>query len=115
MDTAITFLNRDFGEINIYLSLTNACEVGRKLAEKDINENKPKLLLVGGIAPMVFANQKMFEEKYGISYHDYGDVYPHLDCITIYNKLIFEYLDNQFGPQWRNEVRKDVVGLNGKT
>lgn len=112
IDTVITFQDRVSEEVDIYLSLTDACEVGRKLVEKDIIENNPTLFLVGGIVPVVCANQRIFEEKYHIKYQDYGDVSPHLDCIAVYNKSIFEYLDNKFGSQWRNEVRKDVVGLN---
>jgi len=87
------------------------CEINKDIAQRDINKNKPRLLLSGGIAPVIYSDQDKFEEKYGVKYFDYGCVTPSYECIEQYNKEIFIYLDNKFGKSWRLEIRKDVIGF----
>lgn len=87
------------------------CEINKDIAQHDIDKNKPRLLLSGGIAPVIYSDQDKFEKKYGVKYYDYGCVTPSYECIEQYNKEIFKYLDNKFGKSWRREVRKDVIGF----
>lgn len=96
---------------NFNLTIIADCEVNQEIAEIDIQLNKPRLLIIGSIAPVIYKNQEKFERKYKIEYFDFGCVSPDEECIKQYNKCIFNYLDTKFGQKWRNEVRKDVVGL----
>lgn len=96
---------------NFDLTIIADCEVNQEIAEIDIKFNKPRLLIIGGIASVIYKNQEKFERKYKIEYFDFGCVSPDEECIKQYNKCIFKYLDTKFGQKWRDEVRKDVVGL----
>lgn len=87
--------------------------VGRQTALNDIQQKQVKLLLIGGIAPKVYQGQEGFEKQYGLQYHDYGCMPPEADSVKAYNKTIFRYLDATYGKQWRKQVRKDVLGLQG--
>lgn len=109
IDTLITITD---SYKNLNLLLFADCEINKDIAQRDIKENKPRLLIIGGIAPTIHLDQHLFEEKYGIKYDDYGDVPPPSECLEQYNREIFNYLDKKYGKSWRNEVREDVDGLN---
>ncbi|HEY1060340.1 MAG TPA: hypothetical protein VGE44_01580 [Daejeonella sp.] len=81
------------------------------LATKDIQDNIALLLLQSGDAPIVYLNDRSFEEKYNITYFESGCIGPTAKFAVEYNKYIFEYLDSKFGKGWRREIRKDVIGL----
>ena len=69
----------------------------------------------GGIAPIIYTTDKDFQEKYHVGYNVFGCIAPDLDeCLKVYNKTIFEYLDKTYGKKWRRDVRKDVIGLKDK-
>jgi hypothetical protein len=112
-NTLDTFVILDKLPINdLSLVIKSNCPVNRIIAENDIKNGKIKLLLVGSVAPI--ANSKhdlLFQDKYKVFYYDYGCDAPAHECITQYNEKIFNYLDSKFDKQWRNEVRKDVIGL----
>ena len=71
-----------------------------KLAEQEIAEGHPRLILSGGISPIVYVGQEIFEEKYKIKYYDYGCVSPSEKEMIEYNKTIFKYLDKRYGKKW---------------
>ncbi|MBI9060633.1 MAG: carboxypeptidase regulatory-like domain-containing protein [Marinilabiliaceae bacterium] len=100
--TSITVLN---------LLVVSNCEVNEEKAKQDLTENKPRLLISGGITPIVYSKQYAFEKKYGVKYFDFGCSAPATECILSYNQYVFEYLDTKYGKKWRQEVRNDVVGL----
>lgn len=109
LDTLVTLENESLEDLNL-LIVAN-CEVNREIAERDIKKKKPKLLLVGSIAPVVYPDQYKFEKKFKIEYYDFGCVTPANECIIQYNERIFEYLDEKYGKSWRKEVRTDVIGF----
>ena len=109
LDTLVSLRNESIRDLQ--LMIVADCEVSRKIAELDIKNGKPNLLLIGGIAPVVYMDQYKFEEKYDVEYKDYGCTPPAQECVEQYNKRIFEYLDSQYGRSWRRKVRKDVIGL----
>ncbi|MFD0991029.1 hypothetical protein ACFQ1R_13050 [Mariniflexile jejuense] len=96
---------------NFDLYVTADCEINKQIAESDLKNENPKLILIGGIAPIVDFEDGKFANKYGIQFYDYGCTPPPLECVYQYNNVIFEYLDNKFGKKWREEVRQDVIGL----
>ena len=108
-DTLITLIDKSI--VNLSLLIKANCNVDRIVAEKDIKRKRPRLLLVGSIAPVYYPKQDEFEKKYHIQYYDFGDSPTAEECIIQYNRMIFEYLDSKFGKTWRQEVRRDVIGL----
>ena len=115
-DTTITITDHDIN--NLVLAIYSDCnsfpEVNKEMALKDIIKGKPKLLLAGGIAPVIYETDKTFQIKYGVSFFDYGCVSPSQECMLAYNKTVFEYLDKTYGKDWRKEIRKDIIGLKDK-
>jgi hypothetical protein len=75
---------------------------------------RPKLFIVGGIAPAEVVRQERFEQQYGIQYHSYGCISPSSAGMRAYNQWVFQYLDATYGRQWRKTVRADVLGLEKK-
>ena len=91
---------------------TPGCFYTRERALADIQQNSAKILVQGGFAPIIYSTDKVFFEKYKISYYVFGCVAPeNVECLNDYNRTIFEYLDKTFGKSWRTEVRKDAIGL----
>ncbi len=86
-------------------------QVNKYLAEIDIREGHPRLMIPGGISPIMFYGQEKWEHKYGVEYENYGCTAPPEKQMAEYNRVIFDYLDNKFGVAWRKDIRKDVVGL----
>jgi hypothetical protein len=109
LDTLVKLENKSV--VGLDLLIVAECGVNEEIAIRDIKKGNPRLLLVGSIAPVVYPDQHLFEKKYKVHYHDYGDIAPASECIVQYNKRIFTYLDKKYGRKWRKEVRKDVIGL----
>ena len=111
LDTLIKLNETSIENLNIIM-FSKCTEINSDTARSDIKKENPKLLLVGGIAPVEYPGDREFEKKYNIEYYDFGCVVSSPEeCIIEYNKVIFEYLDNKYGIEWRKEVRKDVVGF----
>jgi hypothetical protein len=96
---------------NSKLRFINDCGKAKIIAEQDITNNSIILIIVGGISPTVYATDIEFENKYSLTYYDYGDLPASRECMLIYNFRIFEYLTEKFGKSWQKEIRKDVYGL----
>ena len=96
---------------NSKLRFIEDCENARIIARNDINKDEIKILLAGGIAPIVYSTDKQFEEKYQIEFHEYGDLSAKYECMKIYNFEVFRYLTEKYGKSWRREIRKDAFGL----
>ena len=69
------------------------------------------LLLQGGIVPVVNVTDKHFEQKYEVHYFDFGCISPNDDCIKKYNFQVLDYLNSNHPKEWKNEIRKDVIGF----
>lgn len=108
-DTLVSLINRPIDSLRIIL-ISNCMQNGRT-AHEDIISGKPKLLLQGGISPIIYKGQEKFERKYKIKYSDFGCTGQPTGCSVEYNLTIFKYLDNKFGKGWRKEVRQDIIGL----
>lgn len=93
------------------LTFIENCDEVEKLFKSDLNKGTLFLLLQGGIAPVIISTDKAFENKYQIYYYDFGCNAPNLDCVKIYNKLVFNHLTKLYSNKWKNEIRKDVIGL----
>lgn len=93
------------------MAILGHCETVNDLFKADLENQTLFLLLQGGIAPVVFSTDRAFENKYQVYYYDFGCIAPKLECVTKYNQLVFNYLTRLYGNKWRNDVRKDVLGL----
>ena len=93
------------------IKMINDCEKSQIIAKQDIKKNEIKILIVGGIAPTIFTTDKNFEEKYQITYYDFGDLPAKEACMYNYNAIVFDYLTEKYGNSWKREIRKDVYGL----
>ena len=82
-----------------------------KVAKLDIENGKPFLLLMGGIAPTITSTDPLFEKKYGIHFYEFGCTGPENEIIIAYNKIIFEHLNKTHKNNWIKEVREDVIGF----
>lgn len=83
----------------------------KKMAEMDLKNEMPFLLLSGGIAPVVITTDTKFEKKYSVYFYEFGCTGPENEVIIAYNETIFEYLNKAYGKKWEKEIRKDVVGF----
>ena len=112
IDSLVIIENRNIKDFDfVFLS---DCEINSEIAKQDLKNGKPRLLIYGGIAPVEYTNQHIFEEKYHIEYFSYGCISPPYNCVLEYNQLIFDYLTDNYGKKWKREVRKDVVGIKKK-
>jgi hypothetical protein len=82
-----------------------------KMAELDIKNGIPFLLLMGGIAPTIIATDPIFEKEYGIYFFEFGCTGPENEIIVAYNRIIFEHLNSTKGKKWIKDVRDDVIGF----
>ena len=82
-----------------------------KMAELDIKNGNPFLLLMGGIAPVIIATDPDFEKKYGIYFYEFGCTRPESEIIIAYNRTVFEHLNSTKGKKWLKEIRDDVIGF----
>jgi hypothetical protein len=115
-DTTILILGSDINnfKLTVYTDCSAFPHFNEATAQKDIAEGKPKLLLVGSIAPVYYVGQDKFEKKYKVYYYDFGCTPDYDECILAYNKKVFAYLDKKYGDKWRKEVRQDVIGFKDK-
>ena len=96
---------------NFDLKCKPDCLVNGEIAKKDIENNQPRLLLIGGITPSIKSGQAAFEKKYKVTYSDFGCLQDPFECVNQYNQTVFTYLDDKFGNNWRKLVRDDVIGF----
>lgn len=108
IDTTVIIFNEPVE--NLILTFIVKCRnINLGTAEKDIENNTIKLFKL----PYYEQGQEIFEKKYNIKYFDFGTaVVDSEECLEIYNKRIFKYLDEKYGDGWRKEVRQDVLFLN---
>lgn len=84
-----------------------------KIAKNKWQSGEAKLLLQGGIAPVVYVGQEQFSIKFGVDYEDFGCMaYCSDRQMSEYNTVIMDYLTANYGSEWRKYVRKDVPGVD---
>lgn len=110
LDTIFVFTDSNIENIEIVINAV--CKFNKETALEHLKKKNPKLLLSGGIAPVIYHSDKKFERKFNVEYYDFGCMPEAQECMLEYNQLMFEYLDSKYGDKWRNLVRQDVIGLN---
>ena len=77
----------------------------------DLENNKIKLYVLGGIASRATPADEKFSEKYNISYYDFGCLAPpDLNYYSSYNAAVLNYLEKNFESDWKKNIRKDIMG-----
>ena len=109
-DTLVALREKDL--IGSAWAITSACtSINRDLALSDIRNGHLKLFLQSGDPPISYSNEKHFSKKYKVQFHDFADLISSpFDCLVIYNRIIFQHLDEKFGRKWRKDIRPDVPG-----
>lgn len=81
--------------------------------EEDLKNNKVTIYLRGGIVSVIKEEDLLFEEKYGIGYHDFGCLaMGDFEYYKMYNHQVFAYLSKKFGEDWKKEVNANAFGLS---
>ena len=79
--------------------------------EQDIKYNRVSLYILGGITASVYKGDAEFQQKYKITFYDFGCLAPsNIDFYKEYNKIVFEHLNKQYDTEWQDEIRKDILG-----
>ncbi|ALJ00736.1 FEKKY domain-containing protein [Rufibacter tibetensis] len=94
----------------IKLVFVTTVDEARELADKDIKNDVPFLLLRSGIAPVVYSTDSTFERKYNVFYLEDGCTGPEYTLTEEYNFVILDHLQKAYGNDWKRKVRKDVMG-----
>ena len=84
------------------------------LAERDIQQGTPFLVLASGEAPVVRTTDAAFERQFRVEYFEMGCLSPRPAAVRAYNARIAAYLQTTYGRAWWRRVRPDVVGLRSK-
>ncbi|UII20731.1 hypothetical protein [Fulvivirga ligni] len=92
------------------LMFSTTIDEAEELAQKDIKSETPFLLLEGGISPIVYDTDSLFEATYHVFYYENGCSGPDNQMLKAYNSVILNYLQDKFGRKWRKTIRKDVIG-----
>ena len=95
----------------VRLVFADSLEQVTKLANQDIANGTPFLLLQSGIAPIVYTTDRKFENKYKTYYYESGCTGLKEKFAVEYNRIIFAHLTEKYGTKWKKEVRKDVIGF----
>ena len=105
LDSIISETERHFG--------WNDDAYSTKIAKDKWQSGEAKLLLQGGIAPVVYVGQEQFTRKFGVDYEDFGCMaYCSDRQMSKYNTVIMDYLTVNYGSEWRKHIRKDVPGVD---
>jgi hypothetical protein len=78
-------------------------------AKKALENGTAELVATCGTALILNPRQdSLFKEKYGVGIKVFGDVIDGSPQeMKLYNYTIFEWLDDKYGKQWIQDVRKD--------
>ena len=110
IDTIITISSDTLKFVFKLPCILDGQQINKELAEKDILNNKIRIIIDGGIAPTFYKNDYNFEKRYKVKFWTSGCQSTISNkCKSEYNKTIFDYLDKKYGKNWRKEIRKYVL------
>jgi hypothetical protein len=85
--------------------LNAQCPIDPSTAALDTLNGTPKILAATGYLPCGLTfNDRDFERLFDVKILDYGDVSPCVNCMTYYNRVVFQYLDHKYAGIWRKFV-----------
>jgi hypothetical protein len=69
------------------LMFVSSVEEAKELAQRDIENSTPFLVLLGGLDATVYTTDSLFETQFQITYYDHGCIGPALEIIEAYNQV----------------------------
>jgi len=92
---------------------TSSVASAKKNFKQDVEKDSINIYLQGGIVSVITKEDHLFEEKYGVKYHDLGCIVPeNKEYYEFYNHQVFMYLSLKFGNSWKNEFNPNAFGWN---
>ena len=86
-------------------------------AKAAIENGKPRILFplkLTGVSHFHSKADKEFQKKYGVTFFRKDSVRIEGDDEAGYNRVIFAFLDQKFGNQWRFDLRADAIGFKAE-
>lgn len=78
----------------------------------DVSNGAIRIYTVGGLKPHDPAVTAAFQEKFGVTYHDFGCIAPgNMSYYYKYNVLVFQYLRETWGNDWQTHIKDNTIGL----
>ncbi|WNH10818.1 hypothetical protein [Thalassobellus suaedae] len=108
-DTIINLTDQNRFEFN--LTLKPHLGIDKEKALNDIEKGNICILMSGGIAPIHYKSDGQFSKKYKVNFVEFGCEGVGNDALSVYNNVVFDFLDKKFGVKWRKEIRSDIIGL----
>ena len=79
------------------------CKVDPGSAKIDTLSGTVKILTYSGYyRHRLTTNDSIFRHLFNVQIIDYGDTPPCDNCMIYYNRVVFQYLDNKYGREWRD-------------
>lgn len=93
-------------DTSIIIAVLDAhCLIDPATAALDTLNGTPKILTATGYNPRGLTfNDRDFERLFEVQIIDYGDLIPCYNCMTYYNRVVFQYLDHKYAAIWRKFV-----------
>lgn len=105
--------NIDYKSLDLNLHFES--HYNSKGAKQDLKQGKPLILFSGGFGGMPDFNSKAdidFQRKYQVKFYSQGCVrYGENENEEAYNQVVFQYLDQEYGKGWRDELRINAIGF----
>lgn len=102
--------------LSLNISAQEMCSEGSRLQtpqkrfKADVENGNVKLYILGGFVPAITKEDRKFEEKYKVHFHDFGCTPPPLEDYKEYNLLAFGFLKEKYGDAWEKEIRQNILG-----
>lgn len=109
-DTIITIEGKNIS--GLVLSVSVDCKrFNNKKAIKDLDRKKAILFVNSRESARDLAADQLFQTKYGIQLKYGGFEVSTEDCMVIYNRVVIEHLDKEYGKKWRDDLQESIFGL----
>lgn len=107
-------------DVNLNQTFCEDCSDYFSQAERDIMMGRPVIHIMSGEALVIHTGEhgyQAFLEKFGVEINLWGCIIPCDPYVFAkYNKIIFDYLDETFGDEWRSgkwyKMFKNAEGFN---
>lgn len=83
-----------------------------KKFERNLAKNSFTIYTLGGLKPDNLNASRAFQEKYSVTYHDFGCLAPgNLEFYQKYNLLVYQHLSTKWGSEWETGIKDNAIGF----
>lgn len=93
------------------LMFTTSSDMARQIANEHVAKGIVYLPLQSGEGPITYPADRPFEKRYQVKFFEFGCIGPLEEVMVAYSEVVFEYLNRQYGPEWQDQIRDDVIGF----